>query len=64
MYSDASSTGYGGFNVQVMGQISHGMSSLEQSLKSSTWRELAAVRQSVGFHAEISQLQFCKVVYR
>ena len=25
MYSDASSTGYGGFSVQVMGQISHGM---------------------------------------
>ena len=43
MYSDASSTGYGGFSVQVMGQISHGMWSQEESLKSSTWRELAAV---------------------
>ena len=43
MYSDASSTGFGGFSVQVMGQISHGMSSQEKSLKSSTWRELAAV---------------------
>ena len=43
MYSDASSTGYGGFSVQVMGQISHGMWSQEKSLKNSTWRELAAV---------------------
>ena len=43
VYSDASSTGFAGYEVSTINGISHGMWSEEESLKSSTWRELVAV---------------------
>ena len=42
-YSDASSSGYGGYVVEFGPDISHGHWSVEESKMSSTWRELRAV---------------------
>ena len=44
VYSDASATGYGGFTVEHGCHIAHGAWSDNQAAKSSTWRELRAVR--------------------
>lgn len=44
VYSDASSTGYGGYTVEHGPQLAHGMWSEEEAAKSSTWRELRGVR--------------------
>ncbi|KAL5004082.1 hypothetical protein ScPMuIL_017538 [Solemya velum] len=41
-YSDASGTGYGGYNVTSGQEKAHGMWSESERLKSSTWRELKA----------------------
>lgn len=43
VYSDASATGYAGYEVNTINGISHGVWSEEESIKSSTWRELVAV---------------------
>lgn len=43
VYSDASATGYAGYEVNTINGISHGVWSQEESVKSSTWRELVAV---------------------
>ncbi|XP_068204679.1 uncharacterized protein [Palaemon carinicauda] len=51
VYSDASSTGFAGYAVSAKTGISYGTWSIEESLKSSTWRELVAVYrvlQSLG----------------
>ena len=40
VFSDASATGYAGYEVSTTNGISHGLWSEEESLKSSTWREL------------------------
>ena len=42
-YSDASSSGYGGYVVEIGLSISHGHWSLHEVTMSSTWRELKAV---------------------
>ena len=42
-YSDASSTGCGGYVVELGPEISHGQWSIDQANCSSTWRELRAV---------------------
>ncbi|KAL5007181.1 hypothetical protein ScPMuIL_015987, partial [Solemya velum] len=42
VYSDASNTGYAGFEVNTVNGVSHGMWTVEESNKSSTWRELEA----------------------
>ena len=42
-YSDASSSGYGGYVVEFGPSISHGHWSVEESKMSSTWRELRTV---------------------
>ena len=42
-YSDASSTGYGGYVVELGPQVSHGQWTPDQAKCSSTWRELRAV---------------------
>ena len=42
-YSDASSTGYGGYVVELGPQISCGQWTADQAKCSSTWRELRAV---------------------
>ena len=44
-YSDASSTGFGGFVVELGPRISHGQWTPDQASCSSTWRELRAVDQ-------------------
>ena len=44
VYSDASGTGYGGFTVEHGCHVAHGAWSENQAAKSSTWRELKAVR--------------------
>ena len=45
VYSDASSTGYGGYIVENPDSIAHGMWSDSEKLLSSTWRELTAVKK-------------------
>ena len=42
-YSDASSSGYGGYVVEIGPSISHGHWTLHEANMSSTWRELKAV---------------------
>ena len=42
-YSDASSSGYGGYTVEVGPHFSHGLWTKEEAKHSSTWRELKAV---------------------
>lgn len=44
-FSDASSTGYGGYIVELGPHISHGQWSSQEATFSSTWRELKAVDQ-------------------
>ena len=41
-YSDASSTGYGGYMAKI-GEVAHGQWSKDEAILSSTWRELTAV---------------------
>lgn len=43
VYSDASQSGYAGYEVQSINGIAHGQWSLLESVQSSTWRELKAV---------------------
>ena len=42
-FSDASSTGYGGYVVELGSEVAHGQWSELQMVQSSTWRELKAV---------------------
>ncbi|XP_063416326.1 uncharacterized protein LOC134697972 [Mytilus trossulus] len=44
VYSDASNTGYGGYVVETPFNIAHGMWSECEASKSSTWKELNAVK--------------------
>ena len=44
VYSDASSTGFGGYCVEHGDQVVTGQWSKEETSQSSTWRELRAVR--------------------
>ena len=44
VYSDASSTGYGGYMVEHGHLVANGLWSDEEARRSSTWRELKAVR--------------------
>jgi hypothetical protein len=44
VYSDASNTGYGGYMVENPSDIAHGMWSNNESMKSSIWKELTAVK--------------------
>ncbi|CAC5392191.1 unnamed protein product [Mytilus coruscus] len=44
VYSDASNTGYGGYIVETPFNIAHGMWSECESTKSSTWKELNAIK--------------------
>ena len=45
VYSDASSTGYGGYTVQHGPQVAHGLWSEQEALQSSTWCELCGVHR-------------------
>ena len=45
VYSDASEVAYGGYMVGVGGEVAHENWSLEESQKSSTWKELAVVER-------------------
>ena len=47
VYSDASSTGFAGYEVNTASGMSHGMWSPEKGKKSSTWRELMAVNRCI-----------------
>ena len=44
VYSDASSTGYGGYVVEHGNKVANGQWSPSEVVQSSTWRELKAVR--------------------
>jgi len=44
-YSDASSSGYGGYLVEHGNLVANGQWSSEEASQSSTWRELRAVRR-------------------
>jgi len=43
VYSDASKAGFGGYEVSTVNGIAHGQWTSEESVQSSTWRELVAV---------------------
>ena len=43
VYSDASETGYGGYVVEHGASVSYGQWTPQEAVRSSTWRELAAV---------------------
>lgn len=43
VYSDASASGFAGYEVSTINGISHGSWTIEESAKSSAWRELVAV---------------------
>ena len=45
IFSDASSTGFAGYQVAMLNGVSHGMWAPDEVLKSSTWRELSAVHR-------------------
>ena len=45
VYSDASSTGYGGYTVEHGPQVAHGQWSQQEMANSSTWRELCTVQR-------------------
>ena len=45
VYSDASGTGYAGYEVHTINGVAHGMWSPEERCQSSTWRELVAVQR-------------------
>ncbi|MES9971262.1 MAG: reverse transcriptase domain-containing protein, partial [Candidatus Thiodiazotropha sp.] len=47
IFSDASSTGYGGYEVNTKNGVVHGMWTKEERLCSSTWRELCAVQRTL-----------------
>lgn len=47
VYSDASEVAYGGYTVGVGCEVAHENWTLEESEKSSTWRELAAVERMI-----------------
>ena len=47
VFSDASSIGYGSYEVNTVNGIVHGMWAKEESLRSSTWRELCAVMRTL-----------------
>ena len=51
VYSDASSTGFGSYVVQHGEHIAHGQWSLQETQKSSTWRELRAVSHTLKVFA-------------
>ena len=44
VHSDASDTGYGGYTMEHGCHIAHGRWSEEEASRSSTWREIRAVR--------------------
>ena len=44
VYSDASSTGFGGYTVEHGNLVANGQWSAEEAVQSSTWRELRAVK--------------------
>jgi hypothetical protein len=43
VFSDASNSGYAGYEVNTLNGMSHGVWNDEEQLKSSIWRELVAV---------------------
>ena len=47
VFSDASSIGYGSYEVNTVNGIVHDMWTKEESLRSSTWRELCAVMRTL-----------------
>ena len=47
VYSDASDTGFAGYITKHNNSIAHGQWTYEESLKSSTWREMKAVCNSI-----------------
>ena len=57
VYSDASSTGYGGYIVENPNSIAHGMWSDSEKLLSSTWKELTAVKKvlfSLSYYVKVN----------
>ena len=55
VYSDASNTGYDFYIVENPSDIAHGMWSNNESMKSSTWKELTAVKSILFSMTECSQ---------
>ena len=53
IFSDASSTGFAGYQVAMLNGVSHGMWAPDEVLKSSTWRELSAVHRVLHSFAKL-----------
>jgi hypothetical protein len=52
VFSDASGTGYGGYIVETPIDIDHGVWLDSEKGNSSTWKELAAVKQDIIVHLD------------
>ena len=64
VYSDASSSGYGGYVVELGNEIVHGQWSVEEVKHSSTWRELKAVYLILqSFARRLAAWPFSEMVY-
>ena len=53
LYSDASDTGYGGYTVEHGYHMAQGLWTQDEATRSSTWRELRAVRMVLESLMEI-----------
>ena len=60
MYSDDSSTGFAGFEINTVNGILHGVWTSEESAKSSTWREMMAVCRCLGSLSNVLAYQRVK----
>ena len=60
VYSDASSTGFGGYMVEYINPVANGQWSAEEAAQSSTWRELRAVKLVLkSFQGKLANEQVC-----
>ena len=60
VYSDASSTGYGGYVVEHGNKVANGQWSPSEVVQSSTWRELKAVRMVLeSFQSKLKNERVC-----
>ena len=60
VYSDASTTGFAGYEINTVNGISHGVWTSEDSAKSSTWREMMAVCRCLGSLSNVLAYQRIK----
>ena len=60
VYSDASTTGFAGYEINTVNGISHWVWTSEERAKSSTWREMMAVCRCLGSLSNVLAYQRVK----